>query len=321
MSSYSQWLASHAKSGPSRVTWVCGEARVLVDEVIAATVGAIVPDDTEGWRLGRDVEREIWASVLAIPGYGRSRLVIVGDAGRLRDWKSLRWWLDARNLTQGSYLLFGAEENDFPRDGDGKIAEPVSWLRDSSVGQIVRCSPLNPEDAVAWVQRQLPSVTPVQAKRLLFRAAGDLAEIRHVLVKARLFSGSQMTDEAFDMLCDELPDDFAERLILRDLPGAMLAAESLVGDGLARAIGYLASRLQLLSTLHRAARDGVSWRDIVANLGVSRFLVQKYYAIASAEYGERRVNSAWVALSAAEDVYRGGAVDGVAESLVVSWWA
>ena len=29
---------------------------------------------------------------------------------------------------------------------------------------------------------------------------------------------------------------------------------------------------------------------------------------------------AWLALSAAEDAHRGGATDGVAESLVVSWW-
>jgi hypothetical protein len=221
---------------------------------------------------------------------------------------------------QGSYLLFEAEEHDFPKDDDGKLTEPADWLRDSTVGQIIRCSPLNPEDAVSWVIRQLKWVTPEQARHLLFRASGDLAEARSVLTKARLFGG-KMTDEAFDMLCDELPGDFAERLILRDLAGAMLAAETTRGEGLGRALGYLTSRLQLLSTLHRASQENISRRDVIIKLGVAGFLAQKYSAIASAEYGEQRVSRAWLALSAAEDAYRSGATEGVAEALAVSWWA
>jgi hypothetical protein len=320
VSSYGQWAASRAKNGPARVTWVCGESRYLVNEVIGTTTNAIGADDTEQWYAPQARERDIWMAALAVPVNGYKRLIIVRDAGKLRDWKQLRVWLEARVTMRGSYLLFEAEEHDFPKDGGGKLTTPADWLRDSSIAQIIRCSPLNPEDAIAWAIRQLPSVTPEQARHLLFRASGDLVEVRSVLSKARCFGGP-ITDEAFDLLCDELPSDFAERLILRDLPGAMLAAETLREDDVGRSLGYLASRLDLLSTLHRAARDNISRRDVITKQGVSGFLAQKYSAVARAEYGEHRMRMAWLALSAAEDAHRGGVTDGVAESLVVSWWA
>jgi hypothetical protein len=100
----------------------------------------------------------------------------------------------------------------------------------------------------------------------------------------------------------------------------MLAAETLSGESLGRAIGYLASRLALLSILHRASLDNVSRRDVIVKLGVPGFLAQKYQAVAMAEYGEQRVNTAWLALSVADDEHRSGDSAGVAESLVVSWW-
>lgn len=317
MSSYSQWRASREKNGSARVTWVCGESRVLVNEVMVAITADIAAVDMEQWWAGKDTERDLWAAVLSIPD-GYTRLTVVRDAEKLKDWRPVRTLLDAR--LQGSYLLFESGDNDFPKDSDGKISAPAHWLRDSTNGQIIRCAPLSPDDAVDWVRMQLLAVTPDQARRLLLRASGDLGEARSVLAKAKLFGG-RMTDEAFDLLCDELPGDFPERLILRDLPGAMLAAENIDKDGLARSIGYLASRLSLLSTLHRAHQDNVSRRDVIVKLGVPGFLAQKYNAVASAEYAEQRVNNAWLALSAAEDAHRDGIVDGVAESLVVSWWS
>lgn len=320
VASYSQWAESRAKNGPARLTWVCGESRILVHEVLGVTANAIGADDVEQWQAGSSSERDLWAAVMAVPVNGYKRLSIIRDAGKLHDWKQLRYWLDARAMMRGSYVLFESEDHDFPRDDDGKLVEPVDLLRDSTLGQVIRCSPLNAEDAVAWVRRQLPAVTPDQARHLLLRASGDLTEVRAVLAKARLFGGS-ITEEAFDLLCNELPGDFVERLLMRDLPGAMLAAETMTPDGFGRALGFLASRLELLSVLHRAGVEFISRRDVVSKLGVPGFLAQKYSAIASAEYGEKRVSRAWLALSAAEDAHRGGAKDGVAESLVVSWWA
>jgi hypothetical protein len=319
MASYGQWAASSIKNGPSRLTWVCGESRVLVNEVIGATANAIGADDAEQWRAGKDREQDIWSAVLAIPARGYKRLTVIRDAGKLKDWQQLRYWMDSRALMQGSYVLFEAEETDFPKDDDGKLAPPADMLRDSAIGQIVRCSPLSPDDAVAWLIRQLPAVSEGQARHLLLRTSGDLGEVKAVLAKAGLFGG-RITDEALDLLCAELPGDFADRLIVRDLPGAMLAADTMDEAVLSYSLGYLTSRLPLLSVLHRAELEHVSRRDVIAKLGVSAFLAQKYTRIAVAEYGESRVRRAWLALSAAEDAHRGGVSAGVAEVLVTSWW-
>jgi DNA polymerase III delta subunit len=316
VSSYGQWLRSFSGRGPSRVTWVCGPERTLVSEVVSATCRALDPDETEAWTAGRDREKLVWASVLAIPFTERGRVVVVRDAHKLRDWEKLRSWLDEKNALRGSSLVFESGQPDFPRDSDGKLAEPCTWLRDSSSSQVVRCTSLDPDEAVAWACRQMDGLTASQATHLLERASGNLPEVRNVLSKARMFDG-QVSDQALDLLCSELPGDFADKLISGDRKGAMLAAESL-GSDLGWSLGLLASRLDTLAALHRAARDNVSRRDVVSRLGVPAFLAQKYAGVAR-DYGENRVSRCWGVLATVEDAYRSGACEGAAEVLVASW--
>ena len=316
MSSYSQWFRSAARTGlPPRVTWVCGAERVLAAEVTEATVTAVHPFEAEHWTAGRQREKDIWTSALAIP-FAEPRLVLVRDAGKLRDWDKLRTWIAQKHALHGCYLVFCSYDADFPRDADGKLAEPCTWLRDSVIAQIVRCAQLDPEEAVVWACRQMPGLHRAQAAHLLERASGRLAEVRTVLAKSRLLGG--VTDQTLDMLCSELPGEFADKLIGGDRKAAMLAAESLGPSGLGYSIGLLASRLDTLSVLHGAARDNVSRRDVVSKLGVPAFLAQKYSGIAR-EYDEGRVSRCWRALAVVEDAYRSGSAEGAAEVLVTSW--
>lgn len=314
MSSYRQWAASFAKNGPARATWVCGPERVLVWEVCAAVVTGARAQYSDFCTAGREREQDIWERVLSSLSTAR-RVVVVRDCGRLKNWSHLRAWLNDRPT--GVYLVFQSAETDFPRDGDGKLEIPAVWLRDSTLGQLVRCSALSPDDAVMWARAQLPSLSEMQARHVLDRAAGNLSEVRTVLAKARTLGGA-VNATALDMLCSELPGDFVDKLILGDRKGAMLAADSMGDDGLGYSLGLLASRLETLSILHRAARDNVSRRDVVGRLGVPAFLAQRYAGIAK-DYGEERVARSWLALAAAEDAYRSGTTIGAAEVLVVSW--
>lgn len=316
MSSYGQWFKAFVSRGPARVTWVCGAERVLVDEVVASVTAALGANEAESWTAGRDREKDIWASALAVP-FTETRLVQVRDAGRLKDWDKLHTWLEEKFVLRGVHLLFSAGEADFPKDKDGKLAEPCTWLRDSTVGQVVRCTSLDPDEAAVWARQQMPGLSAIQATRLLDRASGSLREVRTVLAKARLF-GDQVPDWALDMLCAELPGDFADKLIRGDRKGAMLAAETLGSEGLGWSLGVLASRLDALSALHRAARDNVSRRDVVSKMGVPAFVAQKYAGVAK-DYGEQRVARCWGALAVVEDAYRSGSADGAAEVLVASW--
>jgi hypothetical protein len=319
VSSFSQWSAAQAKRGPARVTWVCGAERVLVQEVVRETSAVSGADDIERWVAGLSKERDIWSAVLAFPTRGRKRLVVVYDAGRLSHWEQLQIWLSARSEMQGSYLIFRSESPDFPKNEDGSLADPVSWLRDSSLGQIVRCAPLSTEGAVSWISGKLPGLSTDKARHLLFRASGSLDEVGGVLRKAAYFGGV-LDDAAIDLLCAELPGDFADRLIMKDKDGAMQAAEFLTAELLACSIGVLASRLETLIALHRAGIENMSRRDVITKLGVSAFLAQKYARYASA-YTEERSGRCWQALAVAEDASRSGIMVGVPEILVASWWS
>lgn len=316
MSSFGQWTKSFASRGPARVTWVCGTERVLVRDVIAAVSTAVDPDETETWTAGRERERDIWASVMAVP-FTERRLVIVSEAGKVRDWEKLRTWLAEKFVMRGVHLVFSSSEADFPKDADGKLAQPCTWLRDSTAGQVVRCMPLEPDDAVTWACRQSPGLTTQQARYLLDRASGSLAEVRTVLDKARR-SDLRITDMALELLCSEMPGDFADKLICGDRKGAMLAAETLGESGLGWSLGVLASRLDTLAALHRAAMDNTSRRDVVGRMGVPAFLAQKYARVAR-DYGEQRVARCWGALAVVEDAYRSGSAEGAAEVLVATW--
>lgn len=318
MSSYGQFVKAAARRGPVRVTWACGAERVLVDEVTASVATAVAADETETWTGGRDREKDIWASVLAIP-FTATRLVQVREAGKLKDWDKLRSWLAEKFVMRGVYLVFEDSASDFPKDKDGKLADPCTWLRDSAVGQVVRCTALDPDEAAAWVRARNPALSAGQARYLLERASGSLSEVRSVLDKIRL-SGCKVTDNmaALELLCSELPGDFADKLIRGDRKGAMLAAETLGESGLGWSLGVLASRLDTLSALHRAARDNVSRRDVVAKMGVPAFLAQQYAGVAK-DYPEQRVSRCWGVLAAVEDAYRSGSSEGAAEVLVVSW--
>lgn len=318
MSSFGQWSASDRLA---RVTWVCGSERVLVNEVVEVTSRSTLAEDSEVWNAGQHREKDIWAAVLS----GRqsadapTRLVTVRDAGRLCQWKYLESWLrSARPLMSGCYLIFQSDESDFPRDEGSKMAEPVSWLRDSTLGQIVRCAPLDVDNAISWVRTREPRLTEDQAKHLLFRASGDLAEVSNVLRKTKLFGGFA-DNYTLDILCSEMPGDFTDKLISKDQPGAMLAAESLTKDTLGYSLGVLSSRLETLSMLHQAANDNMSRREVISKIGVPAFLVQKY-AGSARFYDGKRTGSCWQALAVADDAYRSGITVGVAESLIVSWW-
>ena len=298
---------------------MCGPERVLSDSVLGAIREFIRPAETCIYQAGTDSEDSIWASVLMAGWKPWTRLVVVRHAQKLCHWRHLRAWMDDRVPV---WLVLQSDEDNFPRDDEGDLAAPACWLRDSSLGHIVRCSTLDEDAAVAWACGRLTGLTGAQARNLLSRASGNLAEVSSVLLKARALDG-RLPDAALALLCTELPGEFADLVIQGERAEAMLAAEGMGGQDLIRSIGLLASRLQVLTALHRAHRERLSLREVVTRLGVPAFLAQKYAEIARS-YDEERVSRAWLALTAAEDAYRsgaesGGVPEGIAESLVLSW--
>lgn len=312
MATYWQWRRAVSRKGTPRVTWVCGSERVLVSEVVDGVGSAVMPDQTERYVAGTVPAREIWAAALAVPPGTERRLIVVSEAQKLGKWDNLH--LAAR--IPGTWIVLESSEDDFPRK-DGKLVPPATWLRDSTLGQLVRCGELTEPDAVAWVQLRLPQASSDTAVQLLRRAAGNLAEVRDVARMAHLFGGP-ITGEAINALCSELPHSFADMLVLGDRDGALLAADEQSPDDFGRSIGMLSYQLDMLALLHRAANENISRRDVTAKLGVPAFLAQQLAGVAR-EYGEERVARCRRALAVADCAWRAGASVGVAEVLVASW--
>jgi hypothetical protein len=330
VATYSQWRAKLTAGRPPRLTWVCGLERVLSDEVVAVTrrlvAGTLEPGedlDYEVYTAGQAPERDIWAAALSIP-YGVSRFVVVREASRLARWEMLEEWLHARReLAQCWLVLDDTPAADFPRvtgeDGKQVLAPHAAWIRDSSLGQLVRCSPLSDEDLAAWVQRETRAqVSADDAGYLMARASGDMTAVRDVCRKAAVLAGTPSRD-ALAVLCDEHPAaEFAEALLRGERRQAALAATAMSREDTGWAIGLLVSRLDTLEAIRRARDAGAMPHDTARHSGVKSFLVREYAPL-SAQYGDARLRQLRSVLAVADDAWRSGAREGVAELIAACW--
>jgi len=101
-------------------------------------------------------------------------------------------------------------------------------------------------------------------------------------------------------------------------PAALRAATALERDELGSSIGLLASRLDTLSVLHQAVARKLDARDTAVSLGVGQYLQARYRKLAQG-YGPQRVSACRSVLALAEDAWRSGITEGIAEAVAVLW--
>lgn len=313
------WRAAADKGETKRITWVCGNQPVLVEEVVDTVRAALKPSDLDyhSFAAGSDPDRDIWAAANQHPLQpGANRLVLIRRAEKIASWGSLETWLAGTRHLPTTYLVFVAAEDDFPyRYVDGKRAglKPHVELIKAR-GRIVRCAPPNEADAVAWVRRRAP-LDPDMARYLLQRSGGNLSTVAAACAKIALFNTSPGTG-AIDALCAEAPNDtFVDSLLAMRKRDALLAADSLPERDYTKTIALLDTRLDLLASLWRATRAGLSAREVQ---GHPPFLVRQYMPVAKL-YEPRRCEYARRVLAVLDNALRSGARTGVIEALVALW--
>jgi DNA polymerase III delta subunit len=324
VASYTHWVEHYSSAPPKKVTWVCGEERVLVEEVVDHTRAALGVSDMDYVSIvaGSAPDKEIWAAANQYPFTpDQNRLVLVRDAERVKRWDPLEAWLANTRQLPTVHLLFVSSEHDFPyqtgKDGKstGDLKRHVGWIKGK--GHLVRCSYPNEEDVVAWVKRQVDSPVRV-AEHLLRRVGGDLGLARNVCLKAQLFSG-ELSTPVVDVLCSESPSsDFVDALVRLQKPKAFRALEVLPQDAWSMTIGQLDYRLEILGKLHSALRKGQTIKDVSISGSVPVFLARELMPVAKIYDRDRRLSCRRV-LAVADDALRGGARDGCMESLVALW--
>jgi hypothetical protein len=321
LGSYGQWAK---RREPRRVTWVCGTEPVLVEDVVAAVCASVA--GRISLTAGADREADIWAALsspLADPG--DSVAVIVRDAHKLRSWDQLPAVVASRELDAVKAVLVSGEARlaQVPGEDKPSLAPHLAALRDSRSGQLVECRlpedwKQTPDWVMEWADRQLGGPGPALAGFLLAACGGRLEEAAAVAVKLRL-AGLPPSRELIAVLAD-LATSFAESLIAGRPKEALAAAASLTPEATGRAIGLLASRLEVLAALRTAVTQRLDARDTAVKLGVAQFL-QVRYKSACLPYGPARVDSCRMVLAMADEAWRSGAVTGVAEFIAVLWQA
>ncbi len=312
MGTYQQWRAAADKGEVRRVTFVCGDVPVLVNEVVdtvTALVDAGVLDKVTVW-AGETPAAEVWDIAAQYPLTPEApRLVCVRDAHLLKDWSPLAGWVAGARFLPGVHLLFVSASAELP-SVRGKPAPHIAALQGRRQAHLVRCAQLKAEDAIAWVRRRA-RVDQDVAHHLLRRVAGNLGAAAQVCAKVALFDG-QPSRSTVDALCAEAGDEFVEEL----LSGRKRQALRAVADAEpGAAIGLLVHRVDLLGALWRASRAGQSAREIT---GHPPFLVHRFLPHAK-HYDPQRCVYARRVLAVVDGAYRNGARDGVLEALVALW--
>lgn len=303
-----------------RVTWVCGDQRVLVEEVVDTIRRLLAPSALDYIPLyaSESAEGHIWAEANQYPlNPGSNRLVLVRQAEKLTRWDRLQSWMTRTRQLPGVYLLLVSNETDLPyATAGGKRAglKPHIAAIKAPRGSLVKCSMPNEADALAWVQRR-SQLDDAAARHLLTRCGGDLATAAAVCAKLAVFGGRAST-ATIDAMCTERPAaSFVDSLLALNKKQALLAVPDLAEREAAMLIGLLDSRLDLLQALHRIHNSGQSLRDLN---GINPFLARQYLPIARHYEPSRCVYRRRV-LAVIDDALRSGARDAVWEALVALW--
>jgi DNA polymerase III delta subunit len=321
MSTFAQWLAAIDRGDVRRVTWVCGEQRVLVEEVVDTTRKLVDVNELDylSIRVGEVGQYGMW-DVLNQYTSGARRFIVVRDVEKVTYWEPLEGWLADPRLAS-IHVVFVSSDHDVAHTVVDKKKIAASHIATLMARRrhavVVRCGTPNPVDAVAWVRRRAWLFDDSVAHHLLVRVGGDLTAAAGIADKLALFDGDERISPAtVDQLCDQLvTNTFADSLLMLRRRDALTAAQGLSQYEYGKVIGLLDSRLDLLATLNHHIRVGSHPREMA---GVPHFLARAYLPIAK-HYDSQRCDRSRQVLALVDDALRSGARDGLMEALVALW--
>lgn len=319
MGTYAQWRTAIDSGELRRVTWICGDQHVLIEEVVDTVKDKLNPSplDHVSLSFSPTFERDVWAAANQYPlNPGSNRMILIRDADRLTRWQQLEAWLTRTRTMPGVYLVFVSNEPDLPTHtlAGKKVLKPhVAALR-APRGSLVKCTMPAEADALAFVRRRAP-LDDSTARYLLTRTGGNLGAAAAVCAKLRLFEQAAGAATINALVAEAPAADFTDNLIALDKRQALLSLTGLADAELIRLIALLDSRLDLLERLHRIQIAGQSWRDVS---GVNPFLLRRYMPHAR-HYDAAGCTRRRRVLAVVDDALRTGARDGVFEALTALW--
>lgn len=329
MSTFSVWLQAYTKDKtPKRVTWVCGSERVLVDDVVSATLAAL---DLRPWSehrlvMGEAKESELWELAMQYPLELEDRVIVVHSAEKIKNWAPLKNFLTTSKKNPTTHLIFvsnsdRAEKTPGNRQEDIKPELLPHLKLIQAKGRIVECKKFTQATykyAIAWIQARA-AVTPLVAKHILLRTNGDLESVKNICAKAAVIP--IVTNQHINLLASETPTDtFADALMVLDRKTALRSLQTLSDDEAGDALRDLSYRLDEARAVHDMIAERKTKTEIRAMLQSrgKAFLVDHLMDV-SKYYNRKRGLEVRRVLDAAIRSYESGAREGVLESVIAVW--
>ena len=333
MVSFNQWRKSLEKNPqPRQITWICGEERVLVDDVLSYIKGYLGPEPWNYVSLsaGEDSERAIWNAADQFPMGTSHRLVVIRHADQLQQWDRFTDWIKERASHPRTSLVLISDEYKVPKTEPtpeerrkGVKPEPVPYIAAiGAKGHVIECRPYTTATSkysVEWVQSKVRMREGV-AKHLLLRSDFNLRLVRDVCRKLAVLPADQEVTLALvnAMLTERPRDSFADALLAMDRKTALLALQEIQPEDYGRTIGYLDSRLDLAGMVHDMMSEHKAPHEIARAAGSQAWLVPEIMTVAKHYSAKRRLTQRKI-LAIVDEAYQGGQRDGILET-VVSFW-
>jgi DNA polymerase III delta subunit len=302
-----------------RAYYLYGPDRILVEEIVDIIRAKVEPHPLDYVSLSAaEVKpRDIWAQLNQYPlDPLHHRLVIVRDAEKISKWDSYLDWINSRLIPQVVAVFI-----DSRHDVDTTVPHIERTVKS---GRLVKCGPLNDDDAIEYLKTISPDILSEDAAYLLERTGGSLYKASYAVRKANLlieagagFKG--MPPKLTDRLVENSPsEDFVDALTALDKPRAFTAAQAVDPNDVSMAIGGLDYRLDLLAILNRAVKRQQTIRDIMTSTRVPAFMIKRLYPHVK-HYGREEVRARYKVLALVDSQVQQGAREGVLEVLVSLW--
>lgn len=321
MPSYVQWKVSAEKGYVPKVSWLCGDQRILVEEVIYETKKLLNVSEFDYVPLSAesDSETAVWDAAYhySLDPDG-SRLILVRQADFIKDWSPLqKWLLDAKSLSS-THLMFVSDLSDYPLTADVKNPEVqphIQLIRKK--GKAIRCSMPSQADIISWIKRN-STLSDYSANFLFDRCGSDLSAVANVCKKSLLFKTDPGLQVISELSNEYASQTFSDCLIFQDKKAAFLELANLPESEYSKVVGLLYSRIDTLYALHRAGPNFNSSRELSEATGIKIFLINKYLQ-ASKSYDKTKVTNCRNILTVADDALQRNVTQGVLELLVSLW--
>jgi hypothetical protein len=301
-----QYLMS-SPSKKYRVFDVFGSDTTLRTEVVQEIERRVSARQRVSLSAAESSAEALWRAVAQAPLAGAgSRMVLVSESDRIRDWSGLQRFITDRSAFTETTLVLISDRADpgkrvkkFNPRIPGKIewvtelTESESLIKEYSSGIFIHCQTPSLEvsgvdglSAVARWMRLRVGVSQRQAEYLWSRSGQSTALVRDVLDQFKILGTADVSlrgETEFHRLVDSVltlhgAEDFAELLLFgkRDLAVASLLEHTFSVSEWSRVIGFLSQRLDWLQPLHVALGTNERLDQVEARLKIHRKWILHY---------------------------------------------